>query len=353
VRNCVPVIPALNPPEELIGYIRELKHEGFDKIIVVDDGSREEFKEIFAELKEYYGCDLLVHAVNMGKGRALKDALNYYLNEYSQFYKGVITADSDGQHLVKDVIRMDDEIGTDNSALILGVRDFDRENVPFKSRAGNRITRNVLRLLIGGNVNDTQTGLRGIPNQIAYEYLTLAGERFEYETTMLIESIKKDIPIREIMIETVYYNGNSETHFHPVKDSIRIYKLIFGSFIKYMFVSLSSFALDYGLFCLLSAMLIGAVDTTRVWVATVIARVISSLYNYFMNRNVIFKSERDVKQTIVKYYALAIVQMCCSAGLVLAATRGLHWPSPVIKPIVDTLLFLLSYQIQSRWIFRE
>jgi len=353
MRNCVLVIPALNPPDSLRDYVIELNSEGFLKIILVDDGSRKEFKSIFAELKDEFQCDLLVHAVNMGKGRALKDALNYYLNNYSDKYKGIITADSDGQHLVKDVVRMDDEIGRDDSALILGVRDFDQADVPFKSRAGNRITRNVLRLLIGGNVNDTQTGLRGIPNQIAYEYLTLAGERFEYETTMLIESIKKDIPIREIMIETVYYNGNSETHFHPVKDSIRIYKLIFGSFIKYMFVSLSSFALDYGLFCLLSAVLIGAVDTTRVWVATVIARVISSLYNYFMNRNVVFRSERDVKQTIVKYYALAIVQMCCSAGLVLAATRGLHWPSPVIKPIVDTLLFLLSYQIQSRWIFRE
>lgn len=352
-RNCVLVIPALNPPNVLGQYVADLSAEGFDKIILVDDGSREEYRDIFNELKERYNCDLLVHVVNMGKGRALKDALNYYLNAYSADYKGVITADSDGQHLVKDVVRMDDEIGQDDSALILGVRDFDQADVPFKSRAGNRITRNVLKLLIGGSVTDTQTGLRGIPNRIAYEYLTLTGERFEYETTMLIESIKKDIPIREITIDTVYYDGNSETHFHPVKDSIRIYKLIFGSFIKYMFVSLSSFVLDYGLFCLLSAVLIGAVDATRVWVATVVARVISSLYNYFMNRNVVFKSERDVKQTIIRYYALAIVQMCCSAGLVLAATRGLHWPSPVIKPIVDTLLFLLSYQIQSRWIFRE
>ena len=353
MRNCVLVIPALNPPGSLVEYVAELKAEGFEKIVIVDDGSREEFKYIFADLKENYSCDLLVHVVNMGKGRALKDALNYYLNQYSDKYKGVITADSDGQHLVKDVIRMDEEIGRDNSTLILGVRDFGKENVPFKSRAGNRITRNVLKLLIGGNVSDTQTGLRGIPNRIAFEYLTLAGERFEYETTMLIESIQKDIPIREITIDTVYYDGNSETHFNPVKDSIRIYKLIFGSFINYMFVSLSSFALDYGIFCLMYAVLFGTVDTTRIWVATVIARVISSLYNYFMNRNVVFKSENDVKQTIIKYYALAVVQMCCSAGLVLVVTRGLHWSSPVVKPIVDTLLFLLSYQIQSRWIFRE
>ena len=103
----------------------------------------------------------------------------------------------------------------------------------------------------------------------------------------------------------------------------------------------------------MSALLIGAIDTVQVWVTTVVARVISSLYNYFMNRNVVFKSEEDVKQTIVKYYALCVVQMCLSAGLVLAATRGLHLPSPVVKPIIDMLLFLMSYQIQSRWIFRE
>lgn len=352
-RNSVLIIPALNPPPELIKYVSELREKGFHNILIVDDGSREEFKNLFLELKENQGCDLLVHAVNMGKGRALKDALNYYLNKYSGEYKGVITADSDGQHLVKDVVRMDDEMGRNENALILGVRDFDEENVPFKSRTGNRITRNVLKLLIGGNVTDTQTGLRGIPNKIALEYLTLAGERFEYETTMLIERIKKDIPIREITIDTVYYDGNSETHFHPVKDSIRIYKLIFGSFIKYIFVSLSSFVLDYAIFCLMSAVLIGKVDTTRIWAATVTARVISSLYNYLMNRNVVFKSEKDIKQTMVKYYALCLVQMCCSAVLVLMATRGLSWPSTVVKPIVDTLLFLLSYQIQSRWIFRE
>lgn len=346
----MPVIPALNPPEELAGYIGELKKEGFDKIIVVDDGSREEFRELFQELRDG-GCDILTHAVNMGKGRALKDAINYYLNEYSRDYKGIITADSDGQHLVKDVIRMDEEVGRDDSALILGVRDFGRENVPFKSRAGNRITRNVLKVLIGGNVTDTQTGLRGIPNQIAYEYLTLPGERFDFETTMLIESIKKDIPIREVAIETVYYDGNSESHFHPVKDSILIYRLILGSFVKYTFVSLSSFALDYGLFCLVSAVMIGAVDARRVWTATVVARIISSLYNYLMNRNVVFKSEKDVRQTIVKYYGLCVVQMCCSAALVLMGTRGIGWPSAVVKPIVDTLLFLLSYQVQSRWIF--
>ena len=352
MRNCVLAIPALNPQEALVEYVAALKAEGFEKIIIVDDGSREEYKKLFTELKVDYGCDLLVHARNMGKGRALKDAFNYYLNEYSAEYQGVITADSDGQHLVKDIVRMDEEMGRDDSALILGVRDFKKENVPLKSRAGNRITRCVIKLLIGGNVTDTQTGLRGIPNCFVYEYLTLEGERFEYETTMLIESIHKNIPIREIMISTVYFDNNSETHFHPVRDSVRIYKLILGSFLKYVFVSLSSFVLDYGAFCLMLRILAGADAARRIWAATVVARALSSLYNYMMNRSVVFKSEAGVRQTIVKYYALCALQMCCSATVVVLAVGKLYWPSAAVKPVVDTALFLVSYQIQSRWVFK-
>ncbi len=80
MRNCVVIIPALNPSEVLAEYVEQLKEEGFEKIIVVDDGSHDKYKDFFKELKENQGCNLLVHAVNMGKGRALKDALNYYLN---------------------------------------------------------------------------------------------------------------------------------------------------------------------------------------------------------------------------------------------------------------------------------
>ena len=350
-RNSVLIIPALNPPPEVIPYVAELKTEGFERIIVVDDGSREEFKQIFDELRDVYGCDLFVHAVNMGKGRALKDSLNYYMNTYSAEYKGVITVDSDGQHLAKDVVRLDDALGGDDRSLILGVRDFDQENVPFKSSAGNRITRNVLRLLAGVHVRDTQTGLRGMPNGIIPAYLTLTGERFEYETAMLIESARKGIPIREITIETVYLDGNKESHFNALRDSVRIYSLIFKMFFKYAVVSITSFLLDYGIFCLLAAALAGMADVKRIWIATAGARVISSLYNYLMNRKVVFKSDKGVRKTMVKYYALCAVQMCCSALLVLMAVRGIHWPAAAVKPIIDIVLFLLSYRIQSRWIF--
>ena len=351
-RNCVPLIPALNPPESFISLVSDLKAEGFDHIIVVDDGSSEDHKWIFSELIEKYGCDVFVNARNMGQGRALKNGMNYYLNTYGSEYRGIIPFDCDGQHLVKDAVRLDDEMGRNDSALLLGARDFSQAGVPFKSRFGNRITRNVLKIFIGGNVTDTQTGLRGIPNRLAYEYLAVDGEHFEYNTAMLIESIKKKTPIREIPIETVYFDENRSTHFRAVTDSVLIYRLILSSFIKYTFVSLSSFVLDYGIFCLLTAVLSNAGDARKIWTATVIARIISSLYNYAMNRNVVFKSQKDAKKTFIGFFTLCILQMCCSALFVLALTRYAHWHPAAAKPVVDTLLFVISYQIQQRWIFR-
>lgn len=352
-RRTVVIIPALNPDERLNDYVAELVQKGFDRILLVDDGSREACKPIFRTLADRYGCDLLVHARNMGKGRALKDAFNHYLNHYAKEYIGVITADSDGQHRADDVVKLDEAMAAGGDALVLGVRDFGQADVPFKSRFGNRITRTVMKLLVGGSISDTQTGLRGIPNRLVAEYLTLFGERFEYETTMLIESVRKNIPIREVTIETVYIDGNRETHFNPLKDSIAIYRLILGSFLKYVAVSLSSFLIDYLLFLLVSALMRAASLDVRVWTATVVARVVSSAFNYMMNRSVVFRAKGNVKSTLVKYYILCVAQMCCSAALVALAGKAFGWPSAGVKPVVDLVLFFLSYHIQRLWVFRE
>ena len=80
-RNSVILIPALNPDKELIQYIQELKRNGFDDIIVVNDGSSAEYLDIFERAKQM-DCKVLQHAVNLGKGRALKNGFNEFLNLY-------------------------------------------------------------------------------------------------------------------------------------------------------------------------------------------------------------------------------------------------------------------------------
>lgn len=349
MRSAVIIIPALNPDDKLVEYVRELIDNGFKNILVVDDGSRAEKKSIFMEIEKYKECTVLYHAINMGKGRALKNAFNYYLINFSGDYKGVITADSDGQHTVQDVLKLEKSMGENMESLTLGVRDFNRDNVPYKSKFGNKLTRSIIKLLYGGSISDTQTGLRAIPNSVLYKYLDLYGERFEYETTMLIESLHNNIPINEVQIETVYINNNKETHFRPIADSWAIYKLIFTIFFKYILSSISSAVVDFLIFSIFTFILRDVQIGLRIGIATVVARIISSLYNYCINKNIVFKGNGN--NTFLKYYILCILQMCCSMGGVYVLCYYLHLDEIIAKVIVDGLLFLLSFQIQRTWIF--
>lgn len=360
IMNYLIVIPALNPKSDLIEYVDTLLSHGYSKILVVDDGSRGDCRFVFDEIAQKPGCEVIRHTVNMGKGRALKDAMLYYIDNHlsddlpdNMKLNGMITVDSDGQHVAGDVDKIAGAMSDNPDSLILGARDFNLENVPWKSRFGNKCTVIALKLFIGGSISDTQTGLRGIPNRLIKRFSTLSGDRFEYETVMLIDAIRSEESIVEVPIRTVYINENSETHFHPVKDSLKIYRVILGTFFKYILSSLSSFLVDYGIFCLAIAMLgrAGGSQTRSIWISTLLARICSSLFNYAINKRIVFKSKRG-PVTLVLYYLLCIIQMAASAaGVSAVCLTGI--PVQAAKIIVDTILFLISYRIQHRYIFND
>lgn len=235
----------------------------------------------------------------------------------------------------------------------MGTRDFNQSNVPWKSSFGNKMTSAVVKLLWGEKISDTQTGLRGIPNRYLREFLTVPGERFEYEMNMLLYCITSQISIYEETIHTIYENNNKSTHFDPVKDSLRIYKLIFGTFFKYIFSSLSASIIDLLTFQILILIVSGAKLQNQILIATVIARIISSIYNYLLNAHLVFKTTEKISKTIVGYYLLAIVQMLCSWVFVYLLATKLQLPKVVIKMLVDTALFFISYRIQKKYIFSE
>ena len=99
-------------------------------------------------------------------------------------------------------------------------------SVPFKSRAGNRITIAVFRLLLGMKVHDTQTGLRAIPRPYIPMLAGAKGDRYEYETNMLFLMNHRHVPFVEVPITVVYLEGNRSSHFRVVRDSLRVYGVI-------------------------------------------------------------------------------------------------------------------------------
>ncbi len=335
------VVPTLNPNIEIFKKFLDNLLENTKNVLVYDDGCNKEYDSFFKDL-EKKKITVLHHYVNLGKGRSMKDAFNYLLLKYPKL-KGVVTADSDGQHSIKDIEKVSNEILKHPDSLILGCRDFDSENVPTRNKFGNKITRGVFKTFVGLSITDTQTGLRGYPTKVMSSLMTVKGDRFEYETNMLIETMNKKIPIIEVPIETIYLeNSNSESHFNPVKDSFEIYKLFF----KFILAGLSSFILDYLLFYIFSLIIGG---TNSILYSTICARVLSSMYNFLVNSNVVFKNRNS--SSLIKYACLCIIQMFVSGLAVEYIVKLTHISSMVIKLIVDIVLFVVNFVIQRTFIF--
>ena len=176
------IIPAYEPEEKLIPLTQQLIAKSLE-VIVVDDGSGENYPPIFTMLT---GATVLTHPENKGKGEALKTAYRYIRETHAHEEVAIVTADSDGQHSPEDIVRIANRAALEQDSLVLGVRNFDASHVPLRSRLGNKITLKIFELTSGTKLSDTQTGLRGFSSSHLDKMLEISGSRFEYEMNMLM-----------------------------------------------------------------------------------------------------------------------------------------------------------------------
>lgn len=334
------IIPAYQPNIRLLQLIGEIKSNSDYEIILVDDGSSKPYAQIFSEAEDF-GCTVLTHEENQGKGAALKTAFAYALDSGSP--EGLICADCDGQHTWEDIQKIAAVLPNHPTSIILGCRKFVG-TVPFKSKFGNKITRSIFYLLTGNHITDTQTGLRGFSPVMLSWLVKLKGNRYEYEMNQLLEAKNAGYDFYSIPIETIYENNNTGSHFHPIRDSIRVYLPI----LKFSMSSFICGILDFGLLFLLNHL------TGRLLFSVITARVISSLFNYLLNKNIVFQSKtgREVT-TLIKYYLLAVGILSCNYLLLSFLNSSLGLSLFISKLLTEGFLFFISYFIQHKIIFRN
>lgn len=347
------VIPALNPMTNLVGFVREMLGRGIQQVIVVNDGSNRSFHDIFHQLEELERCTVLTHHVNRGKGRALKTAFAYFIEHFA-YLDGVVTADADGQHAIEDIVKVCERLSLEQGSLILGVRNFRDKNVPKRSYMGNLMTSRIFQLLYGYYLNDTQTGLRGIPASELEWLVKTNGERYDYEINMLIKARQRHLGFTTIPIKTLYFNNNSGSYYSTIKDSALIFTRLVSGLILYSGSAVISGFLDILSFFLLNSVFLTALSApVRIFASTVIARVISSLFNYLMNRKIMFADTGKPANSAVRYYILCISLMMTSYGLVYTVSLLWRVNESIIKLIIDSVLGIVSYQVQLHWVFRS
>lgn len=341
--NIAIVIPAYCPDRKIIDLCADLS-SFFNWIIVVNDGNDRSYDEIFNHVSN--NADVIRHYVNCGKGRSIKSAINYLLCEKenrSYNIRGIITVDADGQHLVEDILHIANKMQEQEfSSIVLGTRNFKTNGIPLRSKFGNILTSKVFHFLCGQKISDTQTGLRGIPEQFLEKCLNISGERYEYETNMLIEFSKMCSIFTEVSITTIYENNNSSSHFNPLLDSIKIYACI----LKYSLSSLISWVIDYSVFNIVLAL------GGNVFIGNYIGRAISAYVNYNTNRKVVFKTDNGVK-SVIQYIILVILSGTVSAILINVLSLFSHINVRILKIIVEVILFFFNYYFQNTIIFKK
>jgi glycosyltransferase involved in cell wall biosynthesis len=338
------VIPAYKPDGRLPELVDALRQSWDYPVVIVDDGSGPEYNRIFKALRRT-GCTVLTHRVNQGKGAALKTGVRHAVSHYP-ISVGYVTADADGQHLPEDIAAVAEALMTTSNTLIMGTRDFSGEQVPFKSRWGNRISSFAFGLVTGRKCPDTQTGLRGIPAICTDLFFSTRGNRFEFEMNFLMAVARADFPIQPLPIATVYEAGKHATHFHTLRDSF----LVFEEILKFACSSLACAAIDISIFAALSYKILGT-TASGFFLATILARLCSGGVNFVLNQRWVFDSSQK-KSELVKYLILFFCQMGAS-GLLTGQAATLIGSGIAAKIIVDGTLFIISYLIQKHLIFNS
>lgn len=343
-KQTVICIPAYKPTDALYVFVELLRRSGLQEIVVVDDGSGSSSYGVFNQL--YRKVHLITHVKNEGKGAAIKTGLQY-IERMNREHLNIILCDCDGQHSVKDILNIKRTLDCHPDAdLILGKREFTGK-VPLKSKAGNILTRWIYTLSSGLRISDTQTGLRGFPGTMIPFLLNIKGNRYEYEMYMLLEAAKEKKQIIEIPIETIYIDNNSGSHFHPLRDSLLIYK----SIIMYSCVSITSFGLDFALFMVIKGLTSSWNPALSLFVSAFTARILSAGFNYQCNRKIVFKENGS--HSLIKYTALVIGILIANYLLLLQINGVMQVPLLWSKLLAETILFAVSYLIQKHFIFKS
>ncbi|NLD58185.1 MAG: glycosyltransferase [Clostridiales bacterium] len=340
------IVPAYKPSEELLQLAEQFRGYRDFQLIIVDDGSGPEYRAVFDALPA--PAIVLRHEANRGKGAAIKTAMRYALDNLPNC--GIaLTADADGQHAFLDIIRVNEVARANPDALTLGCRAF-RGDVPLRSRLGNALTRQVFAIVGGRYVSDTQTGLRAFGRETMRRFLEIPGERYEYEINMLLAAAREGMPIREVEIETIYLRNNESSHFHPVRDSIRIYARI----LLFACSSLLSFGVDMAAVLLFNALLLRHFPAEEALLGSVVAaRLLSAAVNFTINRQVVFRGNERLQSAAVKYALLAACILAVNYAMLRLLTLRLGWPLGVSKLLVEATLFALSFVAQGRFVYRR
>lgn len=203
------VMPAYNEERSIGGALDALRREGYRRVIVVDDGSRDRT----AEIARAKGAVVVSHERNRGLGAALRTGLEGARRRGAEV---AVTFDADGQHdprAIRGLLK-----ALDGADLAIGVRR--REGMPLHKRVGN-FGLDVITRMLGGPLTDSQSGFRAF-NRRALEAIRIRSNRYEVSSEIVIQARREELRLRDVPIEALF-TDYSKARGTTIASGLRIF----------------------------------------------------------------------------------------------------------------------------------
>lgn len=207
-------IPMYNDEKMILNVIKDLNKEGYNNIVVVDDGSKDNGYKV---VKEKSNAIVTKHIVNRGQGAALQTGMEIAIDRGAKY---IVHFDSDGQHDVKDLDNMINTLIKGNYDIVLGSRFLQQNNIPLKKRIILRLGIIFTFILSQIWLTDVHNGLRAMTVETAKK-LDLKHDRMEHASEILDKVKSLNLKYKEVPV-TIHYTDYSQAKGQSISNSINI-----------------------------------------------------------------------------------------------------------------------------------
>ncbi len=217
-------IPMYNDEKMILNVIKDLNNAGYNNIVVVDDGSKDNGYNV---VKDHTNAIVTRHIVNRGQGAALQTGMEIALDRGAKY---IIHFDSDGQHDVKDLDKMLDTLVKGKYDIVLGSRFIQENKIPLKKKIILRLGIFFTFLLSQIWLTDVHNGLRVMTAETARK-LDLQHDRMEHASEILDKVKSLNLKYKEVPV-TIHYTDYSQAKGQRISNSINIAMKLISSKLK-------------------------------------------------------------------------------------------------------------------------
>lgn len=228
------VIPNFNHTHAIEAVLKRVAEFNLP-IVMIDDGSNDQAKALFAQLAQQFSLlRVLTHQHNQGKGGAVQTGLRWAAEHG---YSHAIQVDADGQHTLADIKKLIALAQLHPNDLISGRPVYD-DSVP-KHRYWARYITHVWVWIetLSLALKDSMCGFRVYPVAASIKVMNQynIGKRMDFDTEIMVRLYWQGLDVRFLKTHVVYPQ-NGVSHFQPLRDNIKISwlhtRLFFGMLVR-------------------------------------------------------------------------------------------------------------------------